>query len=141
MLFRSRGLPISSFMDRSRPDMMRCQTAFIKFFVGPLYGAFSRLVPEAQASCLEKVDLNLREWESAISEMQKHHGRMSSLPHLTSSPGSLMALAPDPAGPAPSVMTTEEARPAARQQSRDTPVIVPALEGVSGSSSHPKESL
>ena len=43
------GLPISSFMDRSNPKELQCQSSFLQYIVGPLYAVGKRIWPDLSA--------------------------------------------------------------------------------------------
>lgn len=45
---RSLGMPISAFMDRSTPNVPKCQSGFIQFIAMPTYSAFVEQFPGSQ---------------------------------------------------------------------------------------------
>eukprot|EP01105_Mastigella_eilhardi_P020093 TRINITY_DN4766_c0_g1_i6.p1 TRINITY_DN4766_c0_g1~~TRINITY_DN4766_c0_g1_i6.p1 ORF type:complete len:108 (+),score=24.07 TRINITY_DN4766_c0_g1_i6:86-409(+) len=64
---RLRGLPISAFMDRTKPGLARCQKTFCEIVVGPLYEAWSKVLAST-AVCLANLEQNVVEWKRIEGE-------------------------------------------------------------------------
>jgi hypothetical protein len=59
---RRQQLPISAFMDRTKPAEAKCQLGFIDFIVGPLFEVWVNFLPE-MTNCLVLVEQNRAMWK------------------------------------------------------------------------------
>jgi len=59
---RRQLLPISAFMDRTKPSEAKCQLGFIDFIVGPLFEVWVNFLPE-MTNCLVLVEQNRAMWK------------------------------------------------------------------------------
>eukprot|EP01112_Ceratiomyxa_fruticulosa_P008300 TRINITY_DN214_c0_g1_i1.p1 TRINITY_DN214_c0_g1~~TRINITY_DN214_c0_g1_i1.p1 ORF type:complete len:745 (+),score=137.62 TRINITY_DN214_c0_g1_i1:217-2451(+) len=59
---RRQGMPISSFMDRTKPAEAKCQVGFIDFIVGPLYEVWVNFLPD-MGLCLQNLEANRTSWK------------------------------------------------------------------------------
>lgn len=57
------GLPISSFMDRSNPKELQCQSSFLQYIVGPLYAVGKRIWPD-MSSPAAQLEANKQDLEN-----------------------------------------------------------------------------
>lgn len=62
---RKLSMPISAFMDRSVPNVPKCQSGFIQFIAMPTYSAFVEQFPGSQLT-LDLMKDNLAYWKSQL---------------------------------------------------------------------------
>eukprot|EP00026_Physarum_polycephalum_P005836 Phypoly_transcript_05875.p1 GENE.Phypoly_transcript_05875~~Phypoly_transcript_05875.p1 ORF type:complete len:613 (+),score=110.74 Phypoly_transcript_05875:46-1839(+) len=60
---RKLGIPISAFMDRTQPDVPKCQSGFIQFIALPFYTAMVEQFPK-MAICVDNMKANLEYWKT-----------------------------------------------------------------------------
>ena len=65
------GLPVSPFMDRSKPSKPKCQVGFIDYMIKPLYQILGEFEPKLQFA-IEIIDRNREYWsEQQAADMAK----------------------------------------------------------------------
>jgi hypothetical protein len=84
---RHLGMTISPFMDRTNPQVAKCQLGFIKFIVRPLYVAFCELVTSLKDEITSNLDKNVVEWErqkklGAESPVLRPHPSLRPIPNV-----------------------------------------------------------
>eukprot|EP00276_Gloeochaete_wittrockiana_P010411 CAMPEP_0184655256 /NCGR_PEP_ID=MMETSP0308-20130426/12880_1 /TAXON_ID=38269 /ORGANISM="Gloeochaete witrockiana, Strain SAG 46.84" /LENGTH=609 /DNA_ID=CAMNT_0027091629 /DNA_START=489 /DNA_END=2318 /DNA_ORIENTATION=+ len=62
---RAAGLPISPFMDRTKPQVRECQCGFLDFIVIPSYSAWVEAFPDF-ANSLVNAQTNRRLWDESV---------------------------------------------------------------------------
>jgi class 3 adenylate cyclase len=70
-LEKSRGLPVSKFMDREKSDVAGSQIGFITFVTEPLYTRLVRYAPSLRKIAYEHVQNNLATWKKIAKEQKE----------------------------------------------------------------------
>jgi hypothetical protein len=66
---RSKGIPISMFMDRDSTDIPKCQVGFIDYIVTPLYKAWDTYLNEdGNFDAIENLAKNKKYWQRYITK-------------------------------------------------------------------------
>ena len=68
---RERGIPISSFMDRTKGNIPKLQLGFINFIVAPLFEEWASVVEEIEAECMPFLRVNVVYWERRMKREEK----------------------------------------------------------------------
>lgn len=66
-LEKAAGIKVSSFMDREKTSIAKCQTAFIEFIAKPLYGSYFLVFPEIR-ECIQNMEENSKLWHKRLLE-------------------------------------------------------------------------
>lgn len=74
---RERGIPISSFMDRTKGNIPKLQLGFINFIVAPLFEEWASVVEEIEAECMPFLRINVVYWERRMKREEKEQRRGS----------------------------------------------------------------
>jgi len=59
---RDRKMPVSAFMDRSKPAEAKCQIGFIDFIVAPIYEAWAKFLPQMKIG-VDNLEANKAHWK------------------------------------------------------------------------------
>lgn len=59
---RRQEMPVSAFMDRTKPAEAKCQIGFIDFIVSPLFDVWTSFLPDMQIA-LENLEANRTFWK------------------------------------------------------------------------------
>lgn len=70
---RKQGMPISAFMDRTKPAVAKCQLGFIDFIVGPLFEVWVNFLPD-MGLCLVHLEQNRAMWKKRYVIAHRKHG-------------------------------------------------------------------
>ncbi|KAI8908933.1 hypothetical protein EDD86DRAFT_190914 [Gorgonomyces haynaldii] len=68
---KSRGLPISPFMNRETTDIPKCQIGFIDFIVVPLYEAYAMFMGDELSVQLQNLQANKAYWKMCAEDPSK----------------------------------------------------------------------
>jgi len=79
------GLPISPFMDRSNPQVSKCQCGFLDFLVLPTYTAWAQIFPES-SPILGAAKANRQHWASQELAEKSMQLIEASTPHTSMTP-------------------------------------------------------
>eukprot|EP01116_Phalansterium_solitarium_P017504 TRINITY_DN4328_c0_g1_i1.p1 TRINITY_DN4328_c0_g1~~TRINITY_DN4328_c0_g1_i1.p1 ORF type:complete len:758 (+),score=285.67 TRINITY_DN4328_c0_g1_i1:3227-5500(+) len=72
-----KGLPVSAFMDRSKPSEPKCQIGFIDFIVAPIYETWAQFLPQMEIAS-KNLELNKQYWKKQLL-MEENKQRNPSL--------------------------------------------------------------
>jgi len=68
---REMGLPISMFMDRSKPAFSKCQIGFLRIIVKPLFTVYCQFLPSLNPTIENCINENIAFWEGRQIEEEK----------------------------------------------------------------------